>query len=132
MLWDDDQRAWTLVRAVLHALRDRLGEDEAVQIAAQLPTIWRGVWFEGWKPHRAPDKTRTEEAFLARVREHARPLEIFDVDGVVRGVFTVLARHLPKGEIESLRGVLPARIAALVPEPITPTNPTNPTKGEDR
>jgi len=115
MVWDDEQRAWTVVRAVLHALRDRLGDDESAQIAAQLPTLWRGVWFEGWRPHRAQDKSRTAETFLDLVRRHAAPLELFDVVAIVKAVFAVLARHLSKGEVDSIRGVLPAEIAAWMP-----------------
>lgn len=43
------QDAYAALRAVLHALRDRLPAQSAVNFAAQLPLLLRGVYFEGWR-----------------------------------------------------------------------------------
>jgi hypothetical protein len=37
MRWNDRHRVWIALRAVLHALRDRLSVDEAIALGAQLP-----------------------------------------------------------------------------------------------
>jgi uncharacterized protein (DUF2267 family) len=50
------------LRAVLHALRDRLPPDEAVDLAAQMPLIIKGVYFDGWDPSATPGKSATCEA----------------------------------------------------------------------
>jgi uncharacterized protein (DUF2267 family) len=42
----------------------------AAQLAAQPPTLIRGVHYEGWRPARAPVKINREE-FLCRVRREA-------------------------------------------------------------
>ena len=44
----DRQEAYTSLRATLHALRDRLTIEETAQVAAQLPMLIRGFYFEGW------------------------------------------------------------------------------------
>jgi len=44
------QRAYSILRAVLHALRDRLTVEEAVKLGAQLPLLVRGFYYEGWRP----------------------------------------------------------------------------------
>ena len=44
--------AYHALRAVLHALRDRLPAPEAADLAAQLTTIVRGVFYEGFQPGR--------------------------------------------------------------------------------
>src|ERR1700745_3712013 len=44
----DRHQAYSALRAVLHALRDRLTPEQAVHFAAQLPIIVRGVYYEGW------------------------------------------------------------------------------------
>ena len=56
--WDDRQRAWRLLRATLQALRDWLEVNEAVQLGAQLPTMIRGLYYEGWHPARTPVRER--------------------------------------------------------------------------
>jgi uncharacterized protein (DUF2267 family) len=40
----DMQRSYTILRAVLHATRDRLRPDEAVQLGAQLPMLKEGAY----------------------------------------------------------------------------------------
>jgi len=45
LAWHDPQKACAAFRAVLHALRDRLTNKEAVQLGAQLPTFLRGIYF---------------------------------------------------------------------------------------
>ncbi|MDQ4140100.1 MAG: DUF2267 domain-containing protein [Bacteroidota bacterium] len=60
----DRDRAGRIFRAVLHALRDRLPTDEAAHLGAQLPIIWKGVYFDGYKPHRVPERIRNEQEWL--------------------------------------------------------------------
>ena len=47
---DDRPTAYHALRAVLHALRDRLTPVEACELAAELPAMLRGIYFEGWSP----------------------------------------------------------------------------------
>jgi hypothetical protein len=46
---DDRHLAYLSLRATLHALRDRLGSENAVHLAAQLPMLLRGLYYEGWR-----------------------------------------------------------------------------------
>ncbi|WP_197496500.1 DUF2267 domain-containing protein [Mycobacterium sp. 1274761.0] len=50
--WSKDQRthSYAALRAVLHALRDRLPVNEAAQLGAQLPMLVRGIYYTGWNP----------------------------------------------------------------------------------
>jgi uncharacterized protein (DUF2267 family) len=49
--WREDRgRAYLALRAVLHALRDRLTVSEVADLAAQLPMVVRGFFYEGWHP----------------------------------------------------------------------------------
>jgi hypothetical protein len=47
--WDDKPRAYRLLCATLHALRDRLSAHEAVQFGAQPPMLIRGFSYDGWR-----------------------------------------------------------------------------------
>lgn len=51
--------AYNALRAVLHALRDRLPPDVAVHLGAQLPMLVRGIYYEGWYMAGKPTKERT-------------------------------------------------------------------------
>ena len=48
--WAEKGRANLLLREALHAVRDFLPADEAVDLAAQLPVLVRGVYYDGWVP----------------------------------------------------------------------------------
>ncbi len=110
---DDPHRAYLVFRSVLHVLRDRLPVDEAVSLAAQLPMLVRGFYYEGWQPHGKPTRERKKATFLSRVR--ASFPENFDRDPeqVTRTMFQFLASHLTPDEIEKIASSLPDEIRSL-------------------
>ena len=111
--WHDPYRAYHALRAVLHALRDRLPVDEVAALGAQLPMLVRGFYYEGWHPHGKPLKERHKEAFLAHVAEAFRDDPDVNPEGVTKAVLAVLARHVTVGEIEGLKRSLPAELRQL-------------------
>lgn len=60
----DRHEAYLALRGVLHALRDRLQVEEAVQLGAQLPVLIRGFYYDGWRPSATPKKERHLGQFL--------------------------------------------------------------------
>ena len=117
MEWGHDrQRAYHALRAVLHALRDRLGAQEAADLAAQLPMLVRGFYYEGWHPAGKPLRERKQEQFLSHI-EAAFPEEpAVDAAEVARAVFRLLSRHVSAGEIEDVKANLPQAVRSLWPE----------------
>jgi len=111
--WEDRYRAYHALRAVLHALRDRLPVEQAAALAAQLPMLVRGFYYEGWHPHGKPVKERHKEEFLAHVAEAFREDPDVDPERVTRAVFQVLAKHITAGEIEGVKRSLPAELRDL-------------------
>lgn len=113
--WQDRQRAYAALRATLHALRDRLGPDEAVHLGAQLPMLVRGFYFEGWHPAGKPRKERHKEEFLQHIVKAFRGDPGIDAEEVARAVFALLKKHVSAGEIGDVEGSLPGEIRALWP-----------------
>ena len=109
-------RAYHALRVVLHALRDRLTVEEAVQLGAQLPMLVRGFYYEGWNPAGKPAKAHRAE-FLDTIRSGFRPQEDADAERIARAVFKVVAAHISEGEIRDVKQILPKDLRALWPRP---------------
>ena len=108
-------RAYSAMRATLHALRDRLTVEEVAQLGAQLPMLVRGFYYEGWNPTGKPLKERHREEFLARIALELRKDDPTDPETIARAVFAVMAKRVTAGEIEDVKHVLPADIRQLWP-----------------
>jgi uncharacterized protein (DUF2267 family) len=114
MQWSDErQRAYLALRSVLHALRDRLTMEEALDLGAQLPMLVRGFYYEGWKPLDTPRKERHKEEFLAHIKQAFRNDDRMDTEQITRAVFRVLAQRVNEGEIQDIRRILPAELREL-------------------
>jgi uncharacterized protein (DUF2267 family) len=110
----DEAEAYSVLRAVLHQLRDRLTPEEAVDLAAQLPLIVRGVYFEGWQPGQTPEKVRTRREFLDGVAAKLRPHRL-DPERATRDVLAVVAHHCDPGEVADVIAQLPGELKELWP-----------------
>lgn len=99
----DERRAFRLLRCVLAALRDWLPRKEASDLAAQLPVLVRGIYFEGWNPLETPVAERRKADFIDRVQEAFADEELDDPDAAVAAVFHLLDRHVSRGEIVQVR-----------------------------
>jgi len=103
-------------RTIMHGLRDRLPPEEAVHLAAHLPLLLKGVYYDGWKPSRTPVKLKDRAEFYAYVAPQLlRGIRDVEVETVTQCVLGVLTNHLPEGEVEQIRLVLPEGVRDLVP-----------------
>lgn len=74
----DRQVAWHVLGAVLHALRDRMQPDLAAHLGSQLPILVRGAFYDQYQPSKAPEKMRSLDEFLAKIKaelEFTRPVD---------------------------------------------------------
>lgn len=112
----DKQRAYHALRGVLFAIRDRLPIDEALDLSAQLPTLVRGVFFEGYKATGKPETYRSRDEFLQRVNEELAVVGGANPEAATRAVLTLLNEKVTAGEVEDVRHMLPSSIRGLWPE----------------
>jgi uncharacterized protein (DUF2267 family) len=114
--WPKERRnqSYDALRGVLHAVRDRLPVEETAQLAAQLPMLVRGIYYEGWDPSKVPVKMGRDE-FLERVRREFP----FQVDGgierLTQTVLTALRQHITDGEWEDVKANFPKELAGVLP-----------------
>lgn len=111
---DNRQAAYHALRSVMHALRDRLPAEEATQLAAGLPALLRGIYYEGWSPANKPVKLNKQE-FLNRIQSSYTGPGALNPLRCTAAVFAVLQKRIGAGEIDDVRGILPRDIAELWP-----------------
>jgi len=108
----DRHRAYLALRAVLHALRDRVGPEVAAHVSAQLPTLIRGVFYEGWDPTRTPARLSLEQ-FLARIQTEALLADRTQAEHAATAVVGLLWDELGQGTMDHLVDVLPSEYALI-------------------
>lgn len=102
--WENQgNMSYAVLRAVLHALRDRLTVQEAADLAAQLPLLVKGIFYDGWDPSNVPKKIHKDE-FIAEIRKNE----------VIIVVLSVLRKHISEGELEDVLSVLPKDLSSIL------------------
>lgn len=114
--WNDRKRAYKALREVLHTLRDLLTVQEATDLAAQLPMLVKGIFFDGWNPTGKPIQMHTAEEFVAAVNKtfpDPETSEYIDSEDITRAVLKVLSSHVSAGEIKDVVASLPEKLREL-------------------
>ncbi len=111
---DDRKFAYRVLRAYLHAVRDRLMVDEAAQLAAQLPELVRGIYYEGWVPSRTPTSDRSVDEFLRRIAEEALLPGETEASYACSAAARLLRRHVSEGEIADVVAVFPEELRVVL------------------
>ena len=115
----DKQDAYHALRAGLHFLRDRLMPTEAAHLAAQLPMLIRGLYYEGWHPADKPLKIDN----YSEISDYLSNAIDRDISAeptlILRSLFTVLHRNITEGELEHIQSMLPSEMRAFWPNTVT-------------
>lgn len=114
---DDRRAAYRILKAVLHALRDRIPVNEAAQLAAQLPELLRGAYYEGWVPARTPQNYREGRQMLRRVSHDAALSGETEASFAVASVMNVLRRRISEGEMADVLHAMPESVRSVVDQP---------------
>jgi uncharacterized protein (DUF2267 family) len=103
---DSREKAKGVTAAVLHALRDRLTPEEALQARAQLPEPLKDVWDEDEDLDRRPLRLDLPH-FHARVMGEAGLTSTREARWATLAVFGALKEALSPGEAEDVMAQLP-------------------------
>lgn len=109
----DRKAAYQVLRAFLHTLRDRLTVEESAQLAAQLPELIRGIYYDGWRPAKTPESYSDIESFLQRMSDEAPMHGETEASYAATAAARVLSKHVSSGEIEDVLATLPAEVRAI-------------------
>lgn len=117
--WDMIKAARVL-RAVLHALRNRLSAPSSLQLISQLPMLIKAIYVDGWKLTDEAKTLRRLGDFIECVREEGGTslsshfVTDYDVTQAIHAVFNVIKKHVSAGEIRDLVSTLPAELRPLM------------------
>jgi uncharacterized protein (DUF2267 family) len=127
----DKHLAWHVLGAVLRSIRDELLIGQSAHLAAQLPLLVRGAYFDQYRPAAQPIAERSQEDFLARIREELAATRPVRPDLAATAVMRTLNRHITEGQIKKVRDALPKSVRALWPEPERPSAYPPPQEGKE-
>jgi uncharacterized protein (DUF2267 family) len=112
---DNATAAHAALRAALHALRDRIPPENAVNFGAQLPTLIRGIFFENWHIAGTPTKERHVGPFLAHLKEGMPKGLDISAEDAARAVFGVICDQVDQGEVIKVLNLMPRELRDLWP-----------------
>ena len=113
--FQDENKAFVILRATLKALRDRLTTEEALHLGAQLPALLRGFYYEGWTLNEQ-SRIRTKEEFINDVRFHLNGHEDIDLEIATPLALKIILDMIDQGEAIEVLHQLPREIQELCPE----------------
>jgi uncharacterized protein (DUF2267 family) len=113
-LGPDRQVAYRVLRAVLHALRDRLTVEQAAHLSAQLPMLIRGIYYEAYQPAKTPTAIRSRAEFLSGISNQLSDIRPVDPEDACLSVLGCMHRHLSPGQLEKVIRALPEHVRQLL------------------
>jgi uncharacterized protein (DUF2267 family) len=109
-----------IIKAVLHAVRDRLPPDDAVEFSQGLPMFLKAVYFDQYDLSRTPVVIRRAHDFLDFIfyKDEMSASADFptanSVERALKGVFNVLELYMDHGQIEQVKHIMGGEIRELI------------------
>ena len=116
----DTDRAYRILRAVFHTLREHIPQEESFQLISQLPMLLKAIYIDGWIPAKKKHISRKADHFVEEVMRNDWSTlskdftEMEDGTKAVKAVFKVLEGHVSKGEFKDIEVVLPKELKELI------------------
>ncbi|KAA9035936.1 DUF2267 domain-containing protein [Ginsengibacter hankyongi] len=113
-------KAGRIIRAVLHALRNKLTMEESFQLMAQLPMALKGVYVEGWAIHQEFHRISHVNEFFDEIRKEDGGQAGYDFGNnektkvAVAAIFKALNFYISEGEINDVMGAMPKELRAFI------------------
>jgi uncharacterized protein (DUF2267 family) len=114
------EKSGRIIRAVFHALRNRISHEESFQLIAQLPMALKGAYVDGWKFDKDFNRINHLTDFLDEIRKEDGELASYDFGNdakakhAVIAVFKALGHFVSEGEMEDIIAALPKELKLLV------------------
>ncbi|HTW54054.1 MAG TPA: DUF2267 domain-containing protein [Bradyrhizobium sp.] len=112
--FDNEHAEYAALRATLHALRDRLPVELVAHFGAGLPTMIRGIYYDGWHPSAARlREAHTEDFCKSMQRELHGHHELQNTEQVAIAVMGAMHERMDTGQIDHIVDALPKQVRDL-------------------
>jgi len=111
--WKDDERVYAATKVTLQTLRDRMIVDETFELAAQMPLLLKGIFFDGYDPSGKPLTIRSREELFNEIQDRFDKAEGLSGEVITRAVLKVLYRRVGEGEMDDIKDSMPTDIQGL-------------------
>ncbi len=108
---EDRHFAYRVLRAWLHAVRDRIGLSGSAHLTAQLPELLRGLYYEGWVPVHSADH---HTASFVHQFAHEAGVPPQEVPALASAVTDALTDLFSPGQLGHVFAVLPVHLCGLL------------------
>ncbi|MEI2747396.1 MAG: DUF2267 domain-containing protein [Ferruginibacter sp.] len=118
------KNAGSIVRAVFHALRNRLSHEESFHLMAQLPMPLKGVYADNWKFNKDYINLTELNDFIGEVITEDQLMSHYDFNDplkarkAIAAVFKALNYIISEAEMSDILQVLPSGLNQFVNESI--------------
>jgi uncharacterized protein (DUF2267 family) len=110
----NERAAYAALRATLHALRDRLPVELVAHFGAGLPTLVRGIYYDGWHPSAARLKAAHDDDLAGSMRHDLSGHdELPNAERVAAKVMRVIDKHMASGQIDHIFDAWPKQVREL-------------------
>ncbi|MFM9911674.1 MAG: DUF2267 domain-containing protein [Chitinophagaceae bacterium] len=117
-------KAGRIIRAVLHALRNRLTHEESFQLLSQLPMALKGVYVDGWRFNKDFNRINRLTDFLDEVKQEDGNQAGYDFGNnakalaAIATVFNAMHYFVSDGEMNDIIAVMPEALKKFIKESI--------------
>ncbi|GIH29426.1 hypothetical protein Aph01nite_77360 [Acrocarpospora phusangensis] len=112
---EDREFVYHVLRRWLHSVRDGLTVEGAAHLAAQLPDLLRGIYYNGWNPSAVPIR-RDRQEFIEHFAQSGR-IARTDVPKLAPIVTAALRDEMSPAPVEHALSQLPQDIRELLQPP---------------
>lgn len=115
-----EDQAHRIIRSILHAIRQQLPMNESIQLMAQLPLIWKGIYVEGWQPNKISERIHQVHEWLDVIRKYDQPMAAFDFGNdlkaqrIFTSVWKALSENISTPEITQICNCFPHEIKKIM------------------
>jgi len=115
-----EEKAYRIIRVVLHSLRNHIPIAESFHLIAQLPLVWKGIYVDGWKPSQEFIRLGNMADYIQSIRHEDKNMSGYDFGNdtharkAIFGVWKLLANHVSDHQITHICNTLPNEVSKSI------------------